>query len=847
MKTKLECVVCGKRVPSKEILLGQGRKVAPGQCVCGVCQMATRAGRVSPSPATTSMPQSSSSPPSRSSSSWAYVPSRRVSGVRVVALVLSALLLVLGGASFWWWLGSGGPRSPRSQDTAVLAEARAAESRPSTRPAETQPSPSPVEERQEAPRTPEGSSLTPLGPAEIERLKAATVYVRSSYGVGSGFLFRRAATEPILIATNQHVIAIDQNFFGSGPSPAERIEVVLRSGSSRQEVAEARLSALSPKDDLAILRLAGKSGERSFLDLSREKVFETQPVRVVGFPFGDMLERRSSFPSPTLATGTVSSLRYDDQGVVERIQLDADVNPGNSGGPVVDRQGRVVGVAVETVLATNISFMIPVEKLRRMLDGSVSGYDHSLRGSLLRVQLRVEDPLHNLAEVGLNVQLSERPAKTAASEPDPSAGKELVSKAPSGRNLVLEASLSRYRGRAVWIQPWFRRGDVRHGLTPLRVDLRAGVGVAERSDGTVDGEGRSTGPESSGWLGDGSKGSAILQRRAEVTRVGLGGIDQTFRDARFREVLQVGSHVVDLTFSPDGKYVYLLEEGGTLRKVLTASLHEERRLVLETVASSVAWSDEGLVVGLPSLREVVVVSSESLKPLKAIRVPDAASVASAAGLHMAYTIPRGGRTLGLVDLALGAAIGELHLNDLRRGSECDKTRNLRNTITAIAVPEGGQHLLMACHGVLIRFRIAGKRLVCEEVGPDLGTNRPERRLSVSPDGLYVALATDSGNSSLSGGEKIPGAVHIFPVENFSEPVVTVQTMHLLRLGFDAQRGRVYTAGQENKLRVYNAGGVMIDEYSFLSRGEYLKTLHGSPRGDVLFLRTAERLLWMRFE
>ncbi len=68
----------------------------------------------------------------------------------------------------------------------------------------------------------------------------------------------------------------------------------------------------------------------------------------VGFPFG-----AKPGLEPTVTTGTISALRREaETGALHRVQLDANVNPGNSGGPVVDERGNVVAVMVAIVKPT---------------------------------------------------------------------------------------------------------------------------------------------------------------------------------------------------------------------------------------------------------------------------------------------------------------------------------------------------------------------------------------------------------------------------------------------------------------------------------------------------------------
>jgi hypothetical protein len=73
------------------------------------------------------------------------------------------------------------------------------------------------------------------------------------------------------------------------------------------------------------------------------------PLFAFGFPFGEALARHKGNPAITVSKGSISSLRRDDGGELAIVQIDGELNPGNSGGPVVDAQGRLVGVAVAKV------------------------------------------------------------------------------------------------------------------------------------------------------------------------------------------------------------------------------------------------------------------------------------------------------------------------------------------------------------------------------------------------------------------------------------------------------------------------------------------------------------------
>ena len=94
-------------------------------------------------------------------------------------------------------------------------------------------------------------------------------------------------------------------------------------------------------------------------------------VVAFGFPFGAELDPKKKNPAITVTKGNVSSLRQNERGELTEVQLDLDLNPGNSGGPVVDEKGALVGVAVAKVSNSRIGFAVPVPKLHRLLQGHI--------------------------------------------------------------------------------------------------------------------------------------------------------------------------------------------------------------------------------------------------------------------------------------------------------------------------------------------------------------------------------------------------------------------------------------------------------------------------------------------
>ncbi|HZP60554.1 MAG TPA: trypsin-like peptidase domain-containing protein [Opitutaceae bacterium] len=159
----------------------------------------------------------------------------------------------------------------------------------------------------------------------VERCGDAVVEVRTPIGLGSGFIINPAG----YVVTNEHVIAgeykISITQFRHGPAELERVQFN-----------NVRIVAFDPRLDLALLKIED-AGSTVFPTVplgDSNALTEGQTVFAIGSPLG--LDR-------SVSQGIIAQKNRPLDGQLY-IQTTAQVNPGNSGGPLFNLRGEVVGV-----------------------------------------------------------------------------------------------------------------------------------------------------------------------------------------------------------------------------------------------------------------------------------------------------------------------------------------------------------------------------------------------------------------------------------------------------------------------------------------------------------------------
>lgn len=191
-----------------------------------------------------------------------------------------------------------------------------------------------------------------------KRGKATTVLVESKAGQRHGSAF--CAHPAGLFLTNEHVVRAE---ITSG----NLVTLVLNPGEKDQKTLQAKVVRHDKDLDLALLRVEGAK-DLPALPLGKDSgLSELMEVVAFGYPFGTALAPdKKDYPAISINVGSITSLRRKD-GELHRIQLDAALNPGNSGGPVLDKQGKVVGMVIGGVQGSGVNFAIPVSHLARFV------------------------------------------------------------------------------------------------------------------------------------------------------------------------------------------------------------------------------------------------------------------------------------------------------------------------------------------------------------------------------------------------------------------------------------------------------------------------------------------------
>ena len=179
----------------------------------------------------------------------------------------------------------------------------------------------------------------------------------SQSGLGSGFVISGDGE----IATNAHVVTS-----GTGRAVKKASEVFVRFADGNQ--VPAKVTGFDPFSDVALLKVSPKGLTLRALPIGSTKDLKVgSPVAAIGSPFGE---------EQSLSIGVISALNRSIQSLTGfdtpgAVQTDAAINHGNSGGPLLDAGGRVLGINAQIQTTTGdgsgVGFAVPADTVKRSL------------------------------------------------------------------------------------------------------------------------------------------------------------------------------------------------------------------------------------------------------------------------------------------------------------------------------------------------------------------------------------------------------------------------------------------------------------------------------------------------
>lgn len=174
----------------------------------------------------------------------------------------------------------------------------------------------------------------------IELYNQVVIQIATPYSTGTGFYLE----DYNLIVTNEHVVRGNRKVILKGYGFEKLMSHILY---------------IDPKYDLAFIEVPDGLKLQQVVLETEEIVEQGDPVLAVGHPFGLKY---------TATQGIVSNTLHQ-QNDITYLQHDAALNPGNSGGPLINALGRVVGVNTFIIRdGNNIGFSLPVSYLKETLD-----------------------------------------------------------------------------------------------------------------------------------------------------------------------------------------------------------------------------------------------------------------------------------------------------------------------------------------------------------------------------------------------------------------------------------------------------------------------------------------------
>ena len=176
-------------------------------------------------------------------------------------------------------------------------------------------------------------------------------------------LLRRAVVIVTTVDSEGKPLLQGSGFFIAADRIVTNMHVIKDAGHIRIEMFDGNTStihnvvAVNEREDLALLQMEAPNADASILQLADSAPVEGEAIVVMSNPRGSQWK---------LTQGLVGPI-WEFNGTGNRVQITASILPGSSGGPVVNKEGHVVGIAAMHIESTDdLNFAVPAESLKAL-------------------------------------------------------------------------------------------------------------------------------------------------------------------------------------------------------------------------------------------------------------------------------------------------------------------------------------------------------------------------------------------------------------------------------------------------------------------------------------------------
>ena len=659
-------------------------------------------------------------------------------------------------------------------------------------------------------------------PSELRNtLKDATVYIRTSNdeqgGTGTGFVVQKNGSN-VYIATNHHVIDAERD--GQNiDRKRTRLRVLFNKDGSATDGVRAELLAADELHDLAILKVVKEDAPDPFDLYSKKDLEETLPFTVFGFPLGD--------DQITINTGQVSGFRHNDIGAMARVKIFGKVDSGNSGGPVCDNEGRIIGVTVEKDRrADNIGYAIPAFELHELMRGRLGNFKAKQEGngSEYNIELSADvlDPFEKLTKatlyIGTDQKISESDVKKAVSDNGTkwtkldNTSQEIALPSLSKESITEKFNVTGLQDGRCYVQVKYARPDGETSYSEPFVIILGGR--------KLEGVGKRKVPLPT------EKKESLLGKR-----VGTRG----YRTSEW--TVNASELIPNMMWDANALFVYLVDRNGLVRKVDPFRNQVDVEIDLGIPCRWAALSGEGLVVLPEKAEELWVLDDRSLKVRNVIDVPGIGHVTSAPTSFYAFCDTDSGKSVSVFDLVDGENTQTYPVADFQVPPNSGSKATNPTTAAMLRMTPNGRHLFFTSDGALHRFAVEDDELTYEQASDRIAQN--PLRLDISEDSEYVTLPDRDGNDKTGNLAIAPGGIYVFPTRELTSPHVAVdagQSTPVVMPGIQAIFGTV----KNSPLVVFTKEGKKDREFPELD-GEYASQILVYPkRAGMLLVLTDQK-------